>query len=89
MREFLLAAAASFALFGGPAMAGQGGHRVVAGYGHVLHADAGGGDGTGAGNRLAEGGGGGNGGTGAGGNRLAEGGGGGNGGSWVAQQAQA
>jgi hypothetical protein len=86
MREFLLAAAASFALFGGPAMASQGGgHRVVAGYGHVLHADAGGGDGTGAGNRLADAGGGD--GTGAG-NRLADAGGG-NGGSWVAQQAQA
>jgi hypothetical protein len=56
-------------LVGGPALASQGSHRAVAGYGHVLHADAGGGDGTGVGNKLSDAGGGD--GTGAG-NKLSD-----------------
>ena len=64
MKNILFAAVASVALSVTPALAtqvGQGGHRVAAGYDHVLQADAGGGNG-GAAVRYAEEGGG-NGGT--------------------------
>jgi hypothetical protein len=47
MRHILFAAAASLALSATPALAtqvSQGGHRVAAGYEHVLQADAGGGN---------------------------------------------